>query len=159
MKKVKMNLTLIFHRLKLELFLSIIKYCFLGRPSEKNLYLFNGDIVDKGSRSLECILLLFTYKLVYPYYVYLNRGNHESITLNIKNGFRDEITKKYGGEHQFDDQFILEYFGDIFRWMPIAHLINHRIFVVHGGISGSATLAVEDIRNKHCVHYFLVTTL
>ena len=120
----------------------------LGRPSEKNLYLFNGDIVDKGSRSLECILLLFTYKLVYPYYVYLNRGNHESITLNIKNGFRDEITKKYGGEHQFDDQFILEYFGDIFRWMPIAHLINHRIYVVHGGISGSATLAVEDIRNK-----------
>merc|ERR1719322_520193 len=42
----------------------------------------------------------------------------------------------------------LNFFGDIFRWMPIAHLINHRIFVVHGGFSGSPTLAVEDIRNK-----------
>ena len=80
--------------------------------------------------------------------MYLNRGNHESTNLNIKSGFKDEITKKYGGEHQFDDQFILEFFGDIFRWMPIAHLINHRIMVVHGGISGSPTLAVEDIRNK-----------
>ena len=104
--------------------------------------------MDKGERSMECILLLFVYQLVYPYFVYLNRGNHESLMLNIKNGFRDEIIKKYGGPNQFDDHFMFEYFGEVFRWMPIAHLINHKIFVVHGGISGSDNLAIEDIRNK-----------
>ena len=88
------------------------------------------------------------YKLVYPHFVYLNRGNHEALCLNIRNGFRDEIIKKYGGENQFDDHFMLEYFGEIFRWMPIAHLINHKVFVVHGGISGMTNLAVEDIRIK-----------
>ena len=80
--------------------------------------------------------------------MYVNRGNHESFQLNVRNGFRDEIIRKYGGEHQFDDHFMFEYFGEIFRWMPIAHVINHKILVVHGGISGLTNLAVEDIRNK-----------
>lgn len=116
-----------------------------GVPSPTNYYLFNGDIVDKGPRSVECILLLFIYKLVYPDYVFLNRGNHESATVNMKHGFQKELLAKYGasgGEH-----FMFEFFGEIFRWMPIAHLIDDKILVVHGGISGSATLKVDDLRN------------
>ena len=57
-----------------------------GHPSAKNLYLFNGDIVDKGPRSIECILLLFAYKLAYPHYFFLNRGNHECSLVNAKHG-------------------------------------------------------------------------
>jgi hypothetical protein len=37
-----------------------------GRPSETNFYLFNGDIVDKGPKSVECILLLFCLKVAFP---------------------------------------------------------------------------------------------
>ena len=37
-----------------------------GRPSADNLYLFNGDIVDKGPKSVECILMLFCLKLLHP---------------------------------------------------------------------------------------------
>ena len=40
-----------------------------GRPSADNLYLFNGDIVDKGPKSVECILMLFCLKLRHPDYV------------------------------------------------------------------------------------------
>ena len=44
-----------------------------GPPSETNLYLFNGDIVDKGPMSLECILYLFLLKLSKPDHVFINR--------------------------------------------------------------------------------------
>ena len=44
-----------------------------GPPSSTNLYLFNGDIVDKGPKSVECILTLFIYKLIYPKFIFINR--------------------------------------------------------------------------------------
>ena len=37
-----------------------------GIPSEANPYLFNGDFVDRGSFSVECIFVLFGFKLLYP---------------------------------------------------------------------------------------------
>lgn len=45
-----------------------------GLPSEKNPYLFNGDFVDRGSFSVECIFTLFGFKLLYPNHFFLSRG-------------------------------------------------------------------------------------
>jgi len=36
--------------------------------------LFNGDFVDRGSFSVECILTLFGYKLLYPDRFFMSRG-------------------------------------------------------------------------------------
>jgi serine/threonine-protein phosphatase 5 len=53
-----------------------------GLPSPSNMYLFNGDFVDRGSFSVECILLLLAFKLLYPDSVFLTRGNHETLSMN-----------------------------------------------------------------------------
>jgi hypothetical protein len=53
-----------------------------GMPSETNPYLFNGDFVDRGSFSIEVIMLFFSLKLLYPKSFHLLRGNHETLNMN-----------------------------------------------------------------------------
>lgn len=62
-------------------------FCFLlqnGVPSEKNPYLFNGDFVDRGKNSMEILIILFAFLLVYPNDLHLNRGNHEDYLINLR---------------------------------------------------------------------------
>ena len=66
-----------------------------GNPSSLNPYLFNGDFVDRGSFSVECMVTLLMWKVCYPNGMYLTRGNHESKNMNKMYGFEGEVTKKF----------------------------------------------------------------
>jgi len=46
-------------------------------PSEDNAFIFNGDFVDRGTCSVEIVMILFSSLLAWPNSVFLNRGNHE----------------------------------------------------------------------------------
>ena len=63
-------------------------------PSKANMYIFNGDFVDRGAYGVEVLTLLMALKLVYPEFVHLNRGNHEDIDINRAYGFLDEVLAK-----------------------------------------------------------------
>ena len=48
-----------------------------GVPSKGNMFIFNGDFVDRGPHSVEIVMILFSSFLAWPGSVFLNRGNHE----------------------------------------------------------------------------------
>lgn len=108
----------------------------LGFP-DKNKYLFLGDYVDRGTQSIETMLLLICYKIIYPQNCYLLRGNHESADISKIYGFYDECKRKYNIK-------IWKKFVDVFNCLPLAGLVEDRIFCMHGGISPSLN-AVNDI--------------
>ena len=63
---------------------------FKGYPANSNVFLFNGDMVDRGPHGVELLLLLFSLKLFNPHSIHFNRGNHESRKMNEKYNFEDQ---------------------------------------------------------------------
>ncbi|KAG2309515.1 hypothetical protein Bca52824_029263 [Brassica carinata] len=110
-----------------------------GLPSEENPYLFNGDFVDRGSFSVEIILTLFAFKCMAPSSIYLARGNHESKSMNKIYGFEGEVRSK------LSEKFV-DLFAEVFCYLPLAHVINEKIFVVHGGLFSVDGVKLSDIR-------------
>ncbi|XP_074048798.1 serine/threonine-protein phosphatase with EF-hands 1 isoform X2 [Macrotis lagotis] len=117
-----------------------------GLPSRNNRYVFNGDFVDRGQNSTEVLMVLFSFLLVYPNDVILNRGNHEDFLMNMRYGFTKEIMQKYK-QHAAK---ILHSLEEVYTWLPIGTLINEKILVIHGGIADNTDLNIlqQMKRNK-----------
>ena len=113
-----------------------------GLPSLDNPYLFNGDFVDRGSFSVECILVLFGFKLLFPQHFHMARGNHESQTMNQMYGFEGEVKAKYSPQ-------MYDLFTEVFNLLPLAHCINNRVLVMHGGIFSNDEITLDDIRSTN----------
>ncbi|KXS47013.1 MAG: bis(5'nucleosyl)-tetraphosphatase, ApaH [Methanohalophilus sp. T328-1] len=90
--------------------------------------IFLGDYVDRGRNSAEVLSRLLKLKIASPKNVFLLRGNHETKQMNEKSGFFDELK----------DSELFNFANIVFEEMPVAAVINKKIFCVHGGI--------EDIR-------------
>ncbi|EGV61387.1 Metallo-dependent phosphatase [Yamadazyma tenuis ATCC 10573] len=116
-----------------------------GYPPHSN-YLFLGDYVDRGHKSLETILLLLCYKIKYPENFFMLRGNHESANITKIYGFYDECKRRLPsltGNHKMWKMFV-----DVFNSLPIAATINDKIFCIHGGLSPDLhnLKQIEDIK-------------
>ena len=92
-------------------------------------YLFLGDYVDRGYYSIETFALLIAFKVKYPKSVYMLRGNHECRQVNNLYGFYDENVQRFGHAGTWKMS------NDLFDMLPMAAIINNRIYCVHGGLS------------------------
>ena len=113
-----------------------------GYPSKRLYYIFNGDFVDRGCNSCEVLAIVLVLYLVYPEYVFINRGNHESFACTEHYGARSEISHKYS-------ESVYRSVLDVFEAMPLAALVNGEVFVVHGGLSRyDVSLEEIDLINR-----------
>ncbi|XP_031669314.1 serine/threonine-protein phosphatase with EF-hands 1-like isoform X2 [Oncorhynchus kisutch] len=118
-----------------------------GLPSAETPYVFNGDFVDRGKKSVEVIILLFAYQLLYPDHMTLNRGNHEDHLMNLRYGFTKEVMQKYK-THGRDILLLVQ---DVFSLLPIATVIDNKVLIVHGGISDMTDLDFLSSIERHKV--------
>jgi serine/threonine-protein phosphatase 5 len=110
-----------------------------GAPSETNPFLFNGDFVDRGAFSVEVMTTLLCWKYLYPNHFHLTRGNHEAKSINKMYGFEAEVKRKY-------DEEIYECFAELFCYLPLGHVLNKKVLVVHGGIFSQDGVTLDQLK-------------
>ena len=90
--------------------------------------MFLGNYVDRGRQSLEVMCLILVYKIKYPNNFFPLRGNYECASMDRIHGFYDECKRRYNIK-------LWKTFIDLFNCMPVAALIDEKIFCMHGGLS------------------------
>lgn len=107
-------------------FLQLLKI----NPYKKILFL--GSYVDKGYDNVKNFIVICALKATFPNNVYMLRGNHEDLGLNTWCGLFDEIKSKYshcGSVNELSAQF-----KSVYDNLPLAAILDEKIFCVHGGI-------------------------
>jgi serine/threonine-protein phosphatase 2B catalytic subunit len=107
-----------------------------GYPPESN-YLFLGDYVDRGSFSIEIVLLLMALKINFKNTIVMLRGNHECRQMTTNFNFKKECEVKYDAE-------IYNLFMETFDCLPLSCSINEKFISLHGGLSPDLK-KIEDI--------------
>jgi serine/threonine-protein phosphatase 2B catalytic subunit len=118
-------------------FYDLVKLLDLAGDVSQNKYLFLGDYVDRGSFSLEVLLLLYSLKLNHPGNIFMIRGNHECRQMTTFFNFRAECLYKY-------DLEVYEAACATFDVLPLACIINKKFLALHGGISPEL-ITLEDL--------------
>ncbi|OMJ68803.1 hypothetical protein SteCoe_33644 [Stentor coeruleus] len=106
-------------------------------------YLFLGDYIDRGSRSLETICLLMALKVKYPDQIIMLRGHHEDQQINIHYGLAQECRARLD-EDPADSSSVFASLNRMFEYMPLCAIIEDKIICLHGGISQNLR-TIEDL--------------
>uniref|UniRef100_A0A2A4J6N0 Serine/threonine-protein phosphatase n=1 Tax=Heliothis virescens TaxID=7102 RepID=A0A2A4J6N0_HELVI len=93
--------------------------------------LFLGDFVDRGAHGTELMAYLLAAKLQRPDAVLMVRGNHETRDIQKMFTFYNECIVKYG---DLEGTKIWNAINNVFDVLPLAAVIDDKVFCCHGGI-------------------------
>lgn len=101
------------------------------------MYIFNGDLVDRGGSGYQIVFCLALFLLLDPTSTYVNRGNHESEMF----GASTQPGMGYKFLFEIQDKFptldMSAYAGSVaefFYALPICIRLDKNILIVHGGV-------------------------
>ncbi|MFX0026629.1 MAG: metallophosphoesterase [Candidatus Hermodarchaeota archaeon] len=120
---------------------SLVKLIEIIEKKNPKLVIFLGDIVDRGSYQLECLILVLALKIIEPSRYFLLRGNHETLEMNQYYGFFQDFISKFKDQSKFNE--ILS----IYDVLPICAVINAKILCLHGGIPEDIDI-LKKMKNK-----------
>ncbi len=110
------------------------------------IVIFLGDIVDRGPKQFECLLIVLVLKILYPSKYYFLRGNHESLEINEYYGFYQDFVSRFNDPSKFNE--ILS----IYNVLPICALINREILCLHGGIPDDNDI-LKNLQGQKCKNF------
>ena len=91
-------------------------------------YLFLGDYVDRGSKSLETICLLMALKVKNPDQIVLLRGHHEDPQINVHYGLAQECRARLE-EDPNDPSSVFASLNRMFEYLPLCAILKIKSFV------------------------------
>ena len=110
--------------------------------------LFLGDYVDRGLQSVEVFVYLLSLKCLSPAgRVLLLRGNHETRSMHAQFTFRAECVRKFGAD---GGQQVWQTFCAVMDCMPVAAVVDERLFCAHGGVPFSES-SISRLRHMPVV--------
>ena len=124
----------------LETLIELIKIINKDPPK---LVIFLGDIVDRGSKQLECLLIIFALKILYPLKYYIIRGNHETLEMNQYYGFFQDFLLRFNDQTKFNEII------NVYNALPICASINDTVLCLHGGIPQNFEI-LNKIKGRKC---------
>ena len=123
---------------------SLLNLLKIIRNNNPKYIIFLGDIVDRGPKQLECLIIILFLKIKNPERFYLLRGNHESYEMNKTYGFYEEFVGKF---YDYDRYKEIE---DLYNSIPVCALVNEKILCVHGGIPEDIDI-LNNLKNLNII--------
>ena len=107
---------------------SLTKLMEIIKKENSKYVIFLGDIVDRGSYQLECLILVLALKIKDSNKYFLLRGNHETLEVNRNYGFYQDFLNRFKDPKKFSHVIAL------YNALPYSALVNESILCLHGGI-------------------------
>ncbi|MHA1320586.1 MAG: metallophosphoesterase [Promethearchaeota archaeon] len=107
---------------------SLTKLMEIIKKENSKYVIFLGDIVDRGSYQLECLILVLVLKIKDSNKYFLLKGNHETLEVNRNYGFYQDFLNRFKDPKKFSQVIAL------YNTLPYSVLVNESILCLHGGI-------------------------